>query len=185
MKALTEIGAEILEWRASNPPGTAYELTSGEGLHATLNWSESDTLAKVETPEGSWTFMRLGVLAPHITIREEGSHSNLAEFHPHTLGKGKLEFRDGAVFSWAHLPHSQGWAFLDVEGKELLRIQPWPEAPGHIPELGMILGRVVLEGKGLARWRHAFLAALGWYILLLAKHDASIEEGAMESAHLI
>lgn len=185
MKALTEISADVLEWRASNPPVSAFELTSTEGLHATLNWSDSDTMAKVETPEGNWTFMRMGVLAKHITIREEGSHSNLAEFHPHTLGKGKLVFRDGATFAWTHLHHSQGWAFLDVEGKELLRVQPWPEAPGHVPDKGMILGRVVLEGKGMARWRHAFLASLGWYLLVLAKHDANIEDPALEAAHLI
>lgn len=185
MKSLTEIGAEILEWRAANPPGSGFELTSADGLHATLTWSEGDTLAKVETPEGTWTFKRVGVLAKHITIREEGSHSNLAEFHPHTLGKGRLEFRDGARFSWSHLHHSQGWTFLDVEGKERIRIQPWPEAPGYVPEKGMILARVMLEGKGLSRWRDAFLAALGWYLLLLAKHDANIEDPALEAAHLI
>jgi hypothetical protein len=185
MKALTEISADVLEWRASDPPGSGFELTSGEGRHAAMNWSEGDSLARVETAEGTWTFLRVGVLAKHITVREQGAHSNLAEFHPHTFGKGKLAFRDGATFAWTHLHHNQGWAFLDVEGKELLRIQPWPEAPGIVPEKGMILGRVVLEGKGMARWRHALLAAVGWYILLLAKHDAAIEDPALEAAHLI
>jgi len=185
MKALTEVSTDILEWRASNPPESAFELGSAEGLHATLDWSKRDTQARVETPEGSWTFLRMGVLAKHITIREEGSPSNLAEFHPHVLGKGKLVFRDGATFAWTHLHHGQGWAFLDVAGKEMLRIQPWPEAPGHALEKGVILGRVVLEGKGLNRWRHAFLASLGWYIILLGRHDAHLEERAMESAHLI
>jgi hypothetical protein len=185
MKALIEVSADILEWRTSNPPESAFELVSAEGLHATLDASERDTLARVETPEGSWTFLRMGVLAKHITIREEGSHGNLAEFHPHAFGKGKLVFRDGATFAWSHLHHNQGWAFLDVAGQELLRIQPWPEVPGHVPGKGMVLGRVVLEGKGMRRWRYAFLAALGWYILLLAKRDAGIEERAMESAHLI
>jgi hypothetical protein len=186
MKSITEITADVLEWRAADPPESAFELASGEGLHATMTWSENDTLARVETPEGTWTFMRMGVLAKHITIREEGSHTNLAEFHPHTFGKGKLEFRDGATFGWSHLPHNQGWAFLDVEGKELLRIQPLPETPGHVPKKGMILGRVVLEGKGVARWRHAFLSALGCYLFLLAKLDAMlVEEGALEGANLI
>jgi hypothetical protein len=184
MKALTEINAETLEWRAANPPGLAFELTSGEGVHATLAWSENSTLAKAETPEGTWTFMRVGVLVKHITIREEGSHSNLAEFHPHPFGKGKLEFRDGASFAWTHAHHNPGWAFLDGEGKELLRIQPWPEAPGFIPEKGMILGRVVLENVGGTRWRDALLAALGWYILLLPWHDASDEVAELESAKL-
>lgn len=185
MKALIETGADVLEWRAAKPPESAFELTSGEGLHATLSWSEPDTLARVETPEGSWTCMRLGVLAKHITLREEGSHSNLAEFHPHTFGKGKLVFRDGATFACSHLPHGQGWAFLDVEGKELVRIQPWPESRGHIPEPGMVVGRVLLEGKGLVRWRHAFLASLGWYIHLLAKHDLNIDETALVGSDLI
>ena len=185
MQTLTDLGADVLEWRAAKHPEGAFELTSGEGVHATLAWAGQDTLAKVETPEGTWTFLRVGVLAKHITIREEGSHGNLAEFHPHAFGKGRLEFRDGASFAWTHLHHNQGWAFLDVDGKELIRIQPWPEAPGYLPEKGMILARVMLESKGMSRWRDAFLAALGWYLLLLAKHDANIEDPALEAAHLI
>ncbi len=185
MQALTQIGADILEWRAARHPEGAFELTSGEGVHATLAWSPQDTLARVETPEGTWTFLRVGVLAKRITLREEGSHSNLAEFHPHAFGKGRLDFRDGASFAWTHLHHNQGWAFLDAEGKAILKLQPWPEAPGHTPEPGMILGRVLLEGQGMARWRDAFLAALGWYILLLARHDAQVEERPLESSLLI
>ena len=185
MKALTETSTDVLDWRASNPPGAGFELASSEGSHATLTWSVEDTLARVETPEGTWTFLRMGVLAKHVTIREEGSHSNLAEFHPHAFGKGKLVFRDGAAFLWTHLPHFDGWAFQDLDGHELLRIQPWPEAPKHIPEPGMVLGRVLTEGKGLARWRHAFLASLGWYLLLLAKHDAEVQEGALAGSNLI
>lgn len=182
MKGLTEVSSTTLEWRAAEPPGLAFELTSEEGVHATLSWSETTTLAKVETAEGTWTFLRLGVLAKHITLREEGSHSNLAEFHPHLFGKGKLEFRDGATYHWTHAHHNPGWAFLDSEGKELLRVQPWPEAPGYVPEKGMIVGRVVLESTGGTRWRDSLLAALGWYILLLPWHDASDEVPVQEGA---
>lgn len=185
MQALTNVGTDILEWRAARPDGTAFELTSAEGLHATLAWSEADTLATVETPEGTWTFKRVGVLGKHITLREEGAHANLAEFHPHTFRRGRLAFRDGAEFVWNHLHHHLGWAFLDLEGNEVLRLQPWPETPGHALEKGMVQGRVILEGRGGAHWRDAFLAAFGWYLLLLARHDAHLEDPALEGANLI
>lgn len=185
MKSLTETTTNVLEWRASNPPGSGFDLDSSEGRHATLRWSAADTLARVETPEGSWTFLRRGGLGKHVTLREEGSHINLAEYHPHLFGKGKLAFADGAAFLWTHLPHHDGWAFQDLDGHELLRIQPWPEAPRHVPEPGMVLGRVLTEGKGLALWRHALLASLGWYLLQLAKHDAEAQEGALTGSNLI
>lgn len=185
MKPLTDVGTDILEWRAALPLGSAFELASAEGLHATLAWSDGETLATAETPEGTWTFKRVGVLGKRITLREAGAHGNLAEFHPHAFGRGRLAFRDGAAFDWNTLHHHLGWAFLDVEGNEMLRLQPWPDTPGHRPEPGMVLGRVVLEGRGAARWRDAFLAAFGWYLLLLAKHDAHLEDPALEGANLI
>lgn len=185
MKALTDFATDALEWRAADPSGTRFELVSVEGHHATLGWSPSDTLARVETSEGNWTLLRVGVLAKHVTVREEGAHSNLAEFHRHALGKGRLEFRDGATFLWTHLHHQAGWAFQDLEGHELLRIQPWPMAAGRRPEPGMILARVLVQGKGMARWRDAFLAALGWYLLLLDTHDAEVQEGALVGSNLI
>lgn len=185
MKALTDTRLDCLEWRAGDPPDAAFELTSADGLHATLVWKGPELPATAETPEGTWTFLRLGTLGRHVTVREADAHHNMAEFHPHALGRGKLEFRDGAVFAWAHLHHGEGYAFLDAGGNEMLRLQPWPELHGHVPGRGMVLARVVLEGQGLSRWRHAFLAAFGWYLLQLEHHDARVEEGAAELAHLI
>ncbi len=178
MKALTELQSDALEWRASQTPGT-FELVSGTDLFATLAWADPDTLARVETAEGHWTLKRVGVFTRHVTIREEGSHTDIAEFRPHAFGRGRLIFKDGAEFRWSYLPHDEGRAFFDASDRMMVRLQTLPHPVGHEPEPGQLLGRVTLAASPGARSREALLAALEWTIHLLAVHDAALDEDAL------
>ncbi|MBL0313631.1 MAG: hypothetical protein IPP78_13155 [Holophagaceae bacterium] len=168
MKSLTEMKSALLEWRREEGQALAYTLSGDDGVAATLIFpDDSDTLARLETAEGSWTIKHLGLLNPITTIREAGEKTNIAVFHPHALRHDKLEFADGAVFDWVALhDHEPGGAFLDIEGKPMVRIHG---LLAHIPSTGADLdsGLVELGQAPVARWRHAILAAMGWYILQL------------------
>lgn len=158
-------------------------MAGGEAF-ATLAWSDSETLARVETAEGHWTLKRVGTFVHHLTLREEGSTLDVAEFRPHAFGRGKLTFKDGAEFHWTHLPHEQGAAFIDASDRTVVQLQPLPELVVHPPEAGLVLGRVILRGTAGARSRYALLAAVGWTLHLLTLHDAHAEEEVLLGAGL-
>ncbi len=183
MRALAELQNDVLEWRASETPG-GFDLTAGGEVFATLAWSDAETLATVETAEGHWTLKRVGNFAQHITLREEGSHTDLAEFKPHAFGRGRLTFKDGAEFRWTHLPHEQGTAFIDASDRTVVQLQTLPELVVHTPPAGLVLGRMILRGTPGARNRCSILAVLGWTLHLLSLHDAHLEEEVLLGAGL-
>lgn len=183
MKSLIDLPALSLEWRRSgfNPPD--FELCGNAGVYATLAFLDrAQTLARVKTAEGTWTLKHLGLLAPTVTLREEGSTTNLATFHPHALRHGKLEFQGGATYDWVWLHDGgPGGAFLDPGGRPLVRLH------AHIGRdltsfPGLEACHVDVHQEASARMRHALLAALGWYLLLcddLKERDAVAAETAL------
>lgn len=168
MQSITEMKTGLLEWRREEGLPFAYKLYGKDGVVASLVFPDStDTLAQLETAEGNWTIKHLGLLNPITTLREAGEKTNIAVFHPHALRHDKLEFADGAVFDWVALhDHEPGGAFLNIEGKSMVRIHGLPL---HIPSTGADLdsGLVELGQPPVSRWRHAILAAMGWYTLQL------------------
>lgn len=183
MRTLAELQSDVLEWRASETPG-GFDLIGRGEVFASLVWSDADTLARVETAEGHWTLKRVGNFAQRITLREEGSAFDFAEFKPHAFGRGRLTFKDGAAFRWTHLSHEQGMAFIDASDRIVVQLQALPELPVHPPDPGLVMGRVILRGFPGSRHRCAFLAAMGWMLHLLALHDAHQEEEALLGAGL-
>ncbi len=171
MKSLTDLQTPTLEWRRVGPGALAFELGTQEQVVATFTiLDEGKALARIETAEGTWTARHAGLLASVLTVREEGGSTNLATFRPHPLRHGRLEFADGAAFDWVTLPGhgagaSSGGAFLDQEGMPLVRLHTHPASDLKAPP-GPDHGEVELGLAPRARWRHALLAALGWYILV-------------------
>jgi len=170
MRSLSELPVTHLEWRRNRLVPSEFRLQAGEDPHDTVATlailDDEGTLARVETAEGIWTLKHLGLLAPVITLRAEGSRVNLAIFHPHALRHGKLRFEDGPAFDWVWLHEAgPGGAFLDSEGLPLVRLR------AHLGrDLQSIAGLERCEvSLGLApspRSRQALLAAVGWYLLL-------------------
>jgi hypothetical protein len=182
MKSLTDLKAALLEWRREEGLPLSFKLCGEEGIAAILVFPDrQETLARVETAEGTWTLKHLGVLNPAVTLREDGKTTNLAVFHPHAFRHGKLKFSDGAVFDWATLHGEEpGGAFLDLEGMPMVRLHVRPAlgpTPQGTPESGM----VELGQTSKARWRHAVLAALGWLLLLIDEWKEHPEHAAETS----
>lgn len=166
MKSLTDLQTILLEWRRGGK-ASAFELHAREGIVATLEFTDTvNGLARIETAEGTWTLKHKGLMAPEVTLREEGTHENLAVFHPHALRHGHLLFEDGADFPWAWLHDVRpGGVFMDTDGMPLVRIHTLPDV-WKVEARGPGLGDAELGMAPRARWRHAVLAAFGWYLLL-------------------
>lgn len=182
MKSLIELPAATLEWRRSGFTPPDFELNGSVGVFATLTFLDAThTLARVKTAEGTWTLKHLGLLAPVVTLREEGASTNLATFHPHALRHGRLEFRDGTAYDWVWLHEAQpGGAFLDQDSRPLVRLHAHPGRDlASTP--GLETCEVDLHTEPTSRMRHALLAALGWY-LILYDHMKEMDAVAAETA---
>lgn len=179
MRSLSECPAASLAWRRGGYSPPDFALQANGETFATLTFLDGEhTLARVETAEGSWTLKHLGLLVPAVTLREEGEKTNLATFHPHALRHGKLEFLDGAVFDWTW--HPDGGAFLDPGGVALVRLHAYPGR--DLTSLaGLERCDVDLNLTSFARFRHALLAAFGWYLVLF-DHQKERDAMAAETA---
>ena len=181
MRSLTECPTESLEWWRTDTGPLGFELRSGEGTFATLAFlDDACILARVETAEGTWTLKHLGVMNPVVTLREEGGKANLATFHPHAFRQGRLEFLDGAVFDWAWDPAGLGGTFSDQGGMPLVRLHARTGRDLTSPP-GIEHGDVDLNSAHSVRFRHAVLAAFGWYLILF-DHLKERDQAAAETA---
>lgn len=183
MKSLTECPSATLAWRRGGFTPSVFELAADDGIFAILTFLDEDCiLARVETAEGSWTFKHTGVLAPAVTLREEGGKTNLAVFHPHALRHGKLQFQDGAAFDWVWRHDlTMGGDFLDAEGKPLVRLHA-RQGRDLTSTPGLERCDVEVSLPASARQRHALLAAFGWYLIYfdhLKERDALAAETAL------
>lgn len=182
MRSLSELPATHLEWRRNRLVPSEFRLHAEEGIVASLLLLDDEhALARVETDEGAWTLRHLGLLNPVITLRPEGSRTNLAVFHPHAFRHGKLQFEDGPAFDWVWRRETgPGGTFLDAESLPLVRLRGHEGRDLHgFP--GLERGEVTLGEPPTPRSRQALLAAVGWYLLLFDQLNAR-EEAAAETA---
>jgi hypothetical protein len=170
MKSLNDHPTVALEWRRSGFTPPDFELQGRDGVFATLTFKDAErTLARVRTAEGDWTFKHLGILNPVVTVREEGESRNLATFHPHALRHGKLQFEDGAVFDWIwHHDTKRDGEFQNPDGTRLVSLRTRQGRDLGSPT-DLEICDVSLDLGTSNRYRHALLAAVGWYLILFDK----------------
>jgi len=174
MRAITEAAAPTLEWLEPRAAENLFELRDGAGeLYATLDFKTAfGTLAFAETAHGRWSFKRVGFLNAAVTVRAEGASENLAVFQPKFFGGGELAFPDGGVALWQTGNFWQTeWAFLDSRRQPLARFGPGPKA--GLSGLFKTQATVTVERSALAAERLALLVTLGFYLVVLHRHDSS------------
>ena len=180
MKSLIGQPVTTLRWERNDVGPVDFELTGREGIYATLTFLEGKrSLARVRTAQGVWTLKHLGILAPSVTLREEGGRMNLATFHHHALRNGELRFEEGGSYDWVRLHDGEGaGAFLDEGGKPIVRLQAHEGRDAHSSE-GFERCEVTLSPSLPSHSRSALLAAFGWYLILfnhLKKQDTVAAE---------
>jgi hypothetical protein len=108
-----------------------------------------------------------GFPADTVTLREVDSHVDLATFHPHPLGHGKLVFLSGDSFDWIRLEGPEaGAAFLDPDGMTLVRLTLRPDTSHKmIPDTPILAQAEVGLPHRIQAAGPALLAAVGWYLL--------------------
>lgn len=169
MPALITLESTSLAWEKTAGGGPIFALKAKEGVVATLAFTPEDaTLARVETAGGAWTLRHSRFPASSVTLRQADSRTDLALFHPHVVGNGKLIFQGGETFEWVRLGGIHpGAAFLDLDGLPLVHLSLNPDATSRTAPEGQPLSRVDISRPHRHPADPALLASVGWYLLQL------------------
>ncbi len=162
MKTIRELGNKRLTWQPSAEAKASWELRSGDDVVGTVAWqnpTSGGTLVVATSADGRWSFKRVGVLLPRVTVRVAGTDTDVATVTPH-LGRSLVAFADGHA---VHFLRKGFWrnefTLTESNGEPLLAFK---EA-----------GTRVEIGTGAERRSDAsLLALLGCYLLHLYARDA-------------
>jgi hypothetical protein len=144
------------------------QLRLGDDLVATLAWAKRwSSLATARSDSGTWTLKRTGFLRPQVTIREEGSGTNLAVVAMTGGGDGVLDFADGPSFRLrgSGVRHP-GLTVFDTRGRTLLILALDPGGKNH--EASVEIERSDPDSAG----KLLLLMIVSWYVaLLMSRYD--------------
>ena len=116
MKSLDDAKSKSFKWEQSGK--LASRLVGDGEVAATLTWARSwGSLATGKSGDSEWTFKRLGLLRPKVTVRETGSGSNAAVLSINWVGEGAVVFSDGETFQFkrsASGSQSGRWSIREV-----------------------------------------------------------------------
>jgi hypothetical protein len=157
-----------LVWAQPKALRREYQLKNDDELVGQLRFEKSyGSLATAEVASQNWTFKREGFLHPRVTVRTLNSDANLAVFHPSWSGGGVVEFPDGRQIRWRHASFWRSeWAFVQGEDRQLLLFK---QHEGFLK----ISARLEFDPANAASPDLPLLAALGWYLMLLAAQDSA------------
>jgi hypothetical protein len=183
MESLSKVADTPLYWVQPQTFERWYELRAADQTVGTLGWRTScGTLAAAESPDGGWTFKRVGFLNPRVTVREAGSEIDLATFWPRWLGDGTLEFAYGRSFRWQSTNFwGTHWCFTDASGTPLVAFAPGA-GEAKLSDLFKRQAMVQVHPEGRAVRELPLLVLLGWYLIVLHQDDAAAAAAAVSAA---
>ena len=161
MKNIREVGNQPLTWQQADEGKASWELRAGHDVVGTVTWqnpTEDGTLVVATSADGRWSFKRVGVFTPRVTVRVAGTDSDVAIVTPH-LGRSLVAFADGHA---VHFLRKGFWrnefTLTESNGEPLLAFK----------EAGT---RVEIATGAETRSDASLLALLGCYLLHLYARD--------------
>ncbi len=174
VESLTQFRGTQIEWTQPRTLERTYELRAGESLLGKLIFpSMWKTLATAETTEGRWSFERVGVLHPRVTIRAAGQEEDLVVYEPRFWGDGMLNWPDGRSFTWKPLSFwATEWTLTDAAGQVVLKfIHRWRQR--KLADALKLQATVELQQVEAYRDLLPVLLPFGMYLLVLRRQDAA------------
>ncbi len=175
MEPLTSTKSTLFEWTRS---GKVSNLVSDGQVYATVTWVKGwGSLATGESADGRWTLKRVGFLRPRVTVRTEGSQSDLAVVTVNTGGGGKIAFMDVSEFT---LRRTGFWhpelVLIDSTGRRIFSMKP---------SSGFKRGATFTLEDEAARssWRTSLLVIIVWYLgVLVTEYDQDASLASIAAA---
>ncbi len=165
MRPILEVADQVLVWQQPARSKRAFELRAGDEVVATLRFARG-SLAEAEAANHRWTFKREGFWHPRVTVRVEGSDTDVAVFKPSWSGGGTLERPQEPVkLIAANMWHSQ-WVWQVTKDVPLVHFKSHQGFFKTSAEVEVSRGAVDPADVPL-------LVLLGWYLILLFAEDAA------------
>lgn len=169
MRSIRDVAGQEFIWEQPHALERRYELRAGDETLATLRWQKRlGTLAVAETADARWTFKRAGFWHPRVTVRAEGSDTDLAVFTPGWTGSGTLNTAAGHTYRWiaANIWQS-AWRWSDTADTPLVRF-------ASRQGLTRVSAQVEPTSAGEGLDDLPLLVTLGWYLLILLIDDFGV-----------
>lgn len=157
-----------LVWTQPKAMSRVYELRSADTLIGHLRFEKScGSLASAEVASQKWTLKRVGFLAPRVTVRSANLEADIAVFRPHWGSGGILRFADGHEAHWRSTNFwGSQWAFVGSDNHIVVQFR-------HHEGFARASAQLEFERSRAALPESPLLAALGWYLIVLAADDAA------------
>jgi hypothetical protein len=160
-------GRKRYSWIHPTPSSRRYELRDGDTTLLSLEWiKDGGTAARAVAGAESWTFKRIGYLNAAISIRQEGSETDLARFEPKASGSGLLSLENLDVEWKPNLWRAQ-WKWKSTGGSDLLIFKRNFASSEREGEMKVT--------EDAPRFRQTpMLALFGWYMIILIAEESTL-----------
>ena len=143
-----------------------YHIASDNDIFATIDLIHGQgSLARLETPDGSYTIKRQGFFVPYISVRKENDESVLGELFLDLYGKSGLRL-EGAAFSFRPLAlWKNHWGWTNDKNRVVMKYM--------LTNSGQVRGDLEFSKDFFYLQNLELLAALGGYLLLQLEDELS------------
>jgi hypothetical protein len=169
MDRIGKFAGHELQWLQPHALSQSYELRSGDDQIATLSFRGIlGSLATGVSADGRWTFKRSGFLVTHVTVREEGSDTDLAVFrHKTWQSGGTIEFPDGRHYLASTNFWQTRYALTTDADSPLVTFR---KASGVFH----LNAHVDIHAAAVSLPELPWLVMLGWYLKVLLYRDSTV-----------
>ncbi len=164
-----------LTWNMPNAFSRHFEIKNNTQLLGTLSFKSSfGSLAFAEFNNCKWTFKRVGVFNPSITIMQVNSTSLMAIYKPSSIsGTGTINFNDGKYYNWNNANFWNTRFVLTDKSNKILLHYNFETNFGLLNQQSIV--SVTDEGKNN---EHIGLLICFTYYVLVLMHNQVMEAGA-------
>ena len=177
MESLSNYAGRELIWAPARTAKRTYELRVDDHILATLSQPSAWRQNRVAvSADGRWSFARVGFFRQRLVIADADTGAEVASMSSQDWKRqGTLTMPDGRRYEWRNGSFwGSKWAWLDESGQPVM----------HFKQFGSfrLQCAVVIEPQAASDPRLTFLAALGWYLMLLAHQDSVVAATAATTA---
>ena len=168
MLRLADLPGQPLKWIQPHATKMDYVLRAGEREAATLIFrSAFGSLATATSADGIWSFKRVGFWQTRVTIRADGSDSDLAVFKNATWsGGGTLELPNGHTYPANTNFWSTQYQFTTEAGEPLISFR-------KIGGMLHMSSDVEIHPIASAIPETSWMVMLGWYLTVMLYMDSA------------
>jgi len=148
----------------------SYQLVHGDEVIARMHFKSAfGSLATVESPDGFWTFKRIGFTQTKATIRLCGSDTEIATFRSNWKGGGTLELQSGRRIPATMNFWQTRLEFKEASGESLIHLK--------YDSLWCSSATVGIQTGAVSVPETPWIVALGWYLMVMSQVDAGTSVG--------